>query len=94
MKLFTLLALAGLALPSLAAAYTKEPCYKDRIRTSPGILLFLTSGLKYEVYPGDSRISSSWLPLDRLLVCQIGGAAVEITNLDRRNEQIKALRQF
>lgn len=70
------------------------PCHRDTVQTSPGIILPLSSGQTYQVYPTDNHISMNWLPLDRLIVCPIGGGAVEITNISEKGEKIRALRIF
>jgi hypothetical protein len=79
---------------SLGKTAATAPCHSDRVQTSPGVILPLSSGLTYQVYPTDNHISMLWLPLDRLTVCPIGGAAVEITNLSRKNERIRAVRIY
>ncbi len=70
------------------------PCHGDTVQESPGVVLALSSGQTYQVFPADNRISMMWLPLDRLSVCPIGGAGVEITNVSERGEQVRALRVF
>jgi hypothetical protein len=69
-------------------------CHTDTVQTSPGVILPLGSGQTYQVYPTDNTISMMWVPLDKLIVCPIGGAGVEITNVSRKNEKIRALRIF
>ncbi|GLR67064.1 hypothetical protein GCM10010909_17450 [Acidocella aquatica] len=59
--------------------------------TSPGLLLFLSSGQEFKVFPTSNRIARAWLPRDRLIVCRKSGNAYEITNLDRKGEHIEAL---
>jgi hypothetical protein len=81
----------GCSLGKTAAA---TPCHNDRVQTSPGVILPLSSGLLYQVYPTDNHISMMWLPQDRLTVCPIGGSAVAITNLSKKNEKIRAVRIF
>jgi len=70
------------------------PCHADMVQTSPGVILPLESGQTFQVYPTDNHISMVWQPLDNLLVCPLGGAAVEITNLSDGNKKIKALQIF
>ena len=70
------------------------PCHSDTVQTSPGVILPLSSGQTYQVYPTDNHISMNWLPLDKLIVCPIGGGAVEITNSSERGERVKAMRIF
>ena len=82
---------AGCPLGKTAAA---TPCHSDRVQTSPGVILPLSSGQTYQVYPTDNKISMMWLPADRLIVCPIGGGAVEITDRSAKNEQIRALQIF
>lgn len=79
---------------SLGQKAADVPCYSDTVQTSPGIFLALSSGQTYQVFPTDNRISMAWLPMDRLTVCQIGGAAVEITNTTEKDEKVRALRIF
>ena len=81
----------GCSLGKTAAA---TPCHSDRVQTSPGVILPLSSGQTYQVYPTDNHISMMWLPQDKLLVCPIGGSAAEITNLSEKNEKIRAVRIF
>jgi hypothetical protein len=69
-------------------------CHADTVQTSPGVILPLSSGQTYQVYPTDNHISMNWLPMDRLAVCPIGGAAVEITNSTKKDEKIRAVRMF
>jgi hypothetical protein len=79
---------------SLGRTAAATPCHSDRVQTSPGVILPLSSGQTYQVYPTDNHISMLWLPLDQLTVCPIGGAAVEITNLSKKNERIRAVRIY
>ncbi len=79
----------------LTAASTTAPlaqtCHTDKVSTSPGQLLFTLHGWKFKIFPGGSRITSSWLPLDRLKICRKGGTAYEITDLSQRNEKVEGL---
>jgi len=70
------------------------PCHSDAVQTSPGVILPLASGQTYQVYPTDNRISMTWLPMDRLIVCPIGGAAVQITDTTAKGEKIRAVQIF
>jgi hypothetical protein len=70
------------------------PCYRDTVQTSPGVILPLSSGLVYQVYPTDNHVSMTWLPLDKLIVCPIGGSAVEMTNISEKGEKVRALRLY
>jgi hypothetical protein len=79
---------------SLGKTAATAPCYNDTVQTSPGVILPLGSGQTFQVYPTDNHISMNWLPTDKLIVCPIGGAAVEITNTSERNEKIHALQIF
>jgi len=88
----TLLLLLGFETAcSLGQPAAAVPCHNDRVQTSPGVILPLASGQTYQVYPTDNKISMMWLPADRLIVCPIGGSAVEITDRSAKNEQIRAL---
>jgi hypothetical protein len=70
------------------------PCHNDTVRTSPGVFLFLNTGQTYKVFPTDNRVAMVWLPRDKLTVCHIGGAAVEITNISKKSETVRAVRVF
>jgi hypothetical protein len=70
------------------------PCHSDTVQTSPGVILALSSGQTYQVFPTDNRISMMWLPTDKLTVCPIGGAAVEITNATAKGAKVKAIQIF
>ena len=96
MKRFAGLALLLSVLTACASAHrpTVGPCYGDRVQTSPGVILSLSSGLTYQVFPSDNRISMTWLPMDRLIVCPIGGSAVTMTNTTQKGEQVRAVRIF
>ncbi len=69
-------------------------CYNDKMLNTNGLFIRTGSGAIFRSYPGSSGRLGSWLPLDKISVCRIGGNAVEITNLSRKNQQVKALRQF
>jgi len=69
-------------------------CYTDKVRTTNGSIITTGSGQIFKPYTGSSAKLSFWLPLDKISICRIGGSAVEITNLSRKNLQVKALRQF
>lgn len=84
--------LAAVSLLILCGHAQAQTCWNDKVRNSAGDVLALSSGQVFRVYPGASRITSMWLPLDKLTVCPIGGTAVEITNISQKNQQIKALR--
>ncbi len=91
----TLLLLLGFETScSLGQPASAVACHKDRVQTSPGGILPLASGQTYQVYPTDNRISMLWSPADRLIVCPIGGSAVEITDRDAKNEKIRAVQIF
>jgi hypothetical protein len=79
---------------SLGKTPATAPCHADTVQTSPGVILPLGSGQTYQVYPTDNHISMNWLPTDQLIVCPIGGAAVEITNTSERGQKIRALQIF
>ncbi len=91
----TLLLLSGFETGcSLGRPAAAVPCHNDQVQTSPGMILPLASGQTYQVYPTDNKISMTWLPADRLVVCPIGGGAVEITDRSAKNEKIRALQIF
>ena len=69
-------------------------CRNDRVSDSNGILIGLSSGLAYQGYPGSQNRLSTWLPRDKVTVCRLGGDAVQITDLSRNSERIKALRIY
>jgi hypothetical protein len=79
---------------SLGTTAASTPCHSDRVQTSPGVILPLSSGQLYQVYPTDNRVSMMWLPQDKLRVCPIGGSAAEITNLSDKNQKIRAVRIY
>jgi hypothetical protein len=79
---------------SLGQTAAVTPCHGDTVQTSPGVILPLSSGQTYQVYPTDNHISMNWLPMDKLIVCPIGGAAVEITNTTKKDEKVRALQMF
>jgi len=88
---FLLFAVPFLLAPAAALAQSAN-CRADALSTATGPVLTATSGLKYELFPGnDLRVSGAWLPLDRLRICRLGGNAYEITDLDRKGEQIEGL---
>jgi len=67
-------------------------CHADKISNTRGLGIRLGSGLIYRAFPGTGGRMSAWLPLDRVTVCRIGGGAVQITNLSKRGQTVKALR--
>jgi hypothetical protein len=79
---------------SVGKTAADTPCHGDTVQTSPGVILPLSSGQTYQVYPTDNRISMTWLPMDKLIVCPIGGSAVEITNKTSKDEKVRAVRIF
>jgi hypothetical protein len=76
---------------SLGQRAADVPCHNDMVQTSPGVILPLASGQTYQVFPADNRVSMMWRPLDRLLVCPIGGGAVTMTNLSDKNAKVRAV---
>lgn len=91
-----LFSLAVAAAPVAAQAQTSNlPCHADKILNTDtgGAWIRMGSGQFFRVYPGGGRLVSSWLPLDKVTVCAIGGNAVTITNLSKKNQMVKALRQ-
>jgi hypothetical protein len=73
-------------------ALADGPCNADRISNTNGAAIRLQSGQLYQAFPGSSPKLANWLPLDKVTVCQLSGAAVQITNIDERNQVIKAMR--
>lgn len=69
-------------------------CYNDKVRTTNGSVITTASGQIFKPYTGSSARLSFWQPLDKISICRIGGSAVEITNLSRKIQQVKALRQL
>jgi hypothetical protein len=87
-----ILLLGSSAACSMGRGAAEAPCHNDRVQTSPGLVLPLASGQIYQVYPTDNHISMNWRPLDKLLVCPIGGGSVEITNMTEKDEKVSAQR--
>ena len=71
---------------------TVPACYNDKISNSSGLMIRMQSGQIFQAYPGSAGKMASWLPLDKVQICYIGGSAVQITDLSSK-KQIKALRQ-
>jgi hypothetical protein len=91
-----LFSLAVAAAPVAARAQTSNlPCNPDKILNTDtgGAWIRMASGQYFKVYPGGNRLVVSWLPLDKVTVCALGGSAVSITNLSEKNQMVKALRQ-
>ncbi len=84
--------LFGLASAQAQTNPVTPPCRADKIDNASGRMIRLKSGQIFQGYPGSQRTTSTWTPLDKVSVCQIGGTAVTITNLSNRNQSIKALR--
>src|SRR5271166_2480666 len=84
---FTLL-IAGVSL-----AHAKS-CEDDSLETvsDDGSILKMLSGQVFEVEAGDTIDTALWLPIDDVLVCEIGGSAVEIINTDENGEKASAQR--
>ena len=83
--------LAGCAHGHTAA---QAACYADAVQTSPGFFLPMASGRLFQVYPTDNQISMAWRPLDKVIICPIGGGAVEITNTTEKGAKVKAIQLF
>jgi len=85
--LFTLL-VAGASL-----AHAKS-CDEDSLESvsDDGSILKMLSGQVFEVEAGDAIDTALWLPIDQVLVCEIGGSAVEIINTDENGEKAAAQR--
>jgi hypothetical protein len=75
-------------------AFAVPPCYSDKIINTDGVRIRLGSGQTFKGYPGTGQITSTWLPLDKVTVCYLGGAAVEITNTSQKDQTVKALRIY
>lgn len=77
-----LLAAPALANAAPAQAVGSQPCYISKLDDSSGMYVRLNSGLIYETYPGRDRVAAStWLPLDHIQVCLLGGVEYRLTNL-------------
>jgi hypothetical protein len=86
-----LLVLASAA--GMARAQSASPsCTDSVISNSNGGVIAMRSGQTYKLYPGTGGRTASWLPGDEVSLCRLGGSAYEITNLDRKNQMVKALR--
>jgi hypothetical protein len=77
--------------PAAAAA---QDCHADTVRNGEGVLLVLSSGWSFKLFPGDDRLAGSWCPLEKVTVCHLSGAAYRITNLSRQGQQVEGLYQF
>jgi hypothetical protein len=78
---------AGLFLILTLNAATAATCRDDAVQEATSPYLIAKSGWTFKLFPGnDLRISGTWLPMDRLTICRLGGSAYEITNLDRHGE--------
>ncbi len=84
-------------LASLAGQAGAQTCHSDAVQNldSSGNRIVLSSGQRFQVFPGQNTRAIMWQPQDKLTVCQLGGAAVIITNISpgRKNTSVKALRQ-
>jgi hypothetical protein len=87
-----LLGIAAAQAQSQTAA--SQPCWQDKISNTNGIQIKLQSGLSYQAYPGSQSKLSSWLPLDKVQVCRLGGSAVQVTDLSKGGQSVKALRLY
>ena len=76
---------------SLGQRAADVPCHNDMVETSPGVILPLSSGQTYQVFPTDNHVSMMWQPLDKLSICPMGGTGVTITDLSDKNEKVRAL---
>jgi hypothetical protein len=91
--------LAGLVLAfgcgeALAQSNPPSPvCYNGKIVNTNGSKIRMDSGQVFQAYPGSNSKLSFWTPLDKVSICHIGGAAVEITNESKAGQSVKALRQ-
>ena len=79
--------------PALAQTNSSVPaCYNDKVLNSNGLIVRMGSGQVFQGYPGSGGRLATWMPLDKVKICPIGGSAYQITDLSN-NKQIKALRQ-
>ena len=79
--------------PALAQTNANLPaCYDDKVLNANGLMVRMGSGQIFQGYPGSAGRLASWLPLDKVKICPLGGSAYQITDLSN-NKQIKALRQ-
>jgi hypothetical protein len=94
-QLKRLLELIGLTLVIAGAplAHAKS-CEDDSLESvsDDGSILKMLSGQVFEVEAGDAIDTALWLPVDDVLVCEIGGSAVEIINTDENGEKASAQR--
>jgi hypothetical protein len=79
--------------PALAQSNSNLPaCYSDRVSNAGGLMVRMGSGQLFQGYPGSGGKLASWLPLDKVKICPLGGSAYQITDLNN-NKQINALKQ-
>jgi hypothetical protein len=95
MKYIKRLALVML-LPTLIStpAFAQSGCFDAKILNTNGAKIRLSTGWSMQDYPGSNSITSLWQPLDKVVVCPLGGAAYSIMDVNQKKETIKALRQF
>lgn len=90
--------LNGLCLALVASMFSAAPvwaqagCHNDEVSATSGSIISLNSGWVLKAYPGANATISFWQPLDKVVVCPLGGAAYSITNTTRKDEMVKALR--
>jgi outer membrane biosynthesis protein TonB len=84
---FTLL-IAGVSL-----AHAKS-CDDDSLESvsDDGSILKMFSGQVFEIEAGDTIDTALWLPVDDVIVCEIGESAFEIINTDENREKASAKR--
>jgi len=73
-------------------AHALPPCTDTAISNTGAGVISMRTGQNFKVYPGTGGKVWAWLPGDKVTVCPLGGSAYEITNLDRKNQAVKALR--
>jgi hypothetical protein len=73
-------------------AHALPPCTDMTISNSGGGVIRMRNGQTFSAFPGTGGRTMSWLPGDKVNVCPLGGAAFQITNLDRNNQTVRALR--
>jgi hypothetical protein len=74
------------------SAHALPPCTDMTISNPAGSVIRMRNGQTFKVYPGTGGRTGSWLPGDKVTVCPLGGSSYQITNLDRKNQTVKALR--
>jgi hypothetical protein len=76
----------------MQCAHALPPCSDMTISNPSGSVIRMRNGQTFSVFPGTGGRTGSWLPGDKVKVCPLGGSSYQITNLDRQNQTVKALR--